>query len=229
MGTQKKMKITVCLVVLAFAQASAYSSGSSYASGSSATPTPASGSGSPTPTPTVKTKTIHTIKSKITLNGVPASAFDKSTTAGQKVRLAFKNTIAAPLKICESHAGHDHRRGSSQCHHDDVTILSVKRRRRSGASVDFYVKTSSAATAKSGATTLGTFLAKTDATGFTAKLKAEATKQGATALGNVTSTTVVSAPVAGTSVVPTPSVSGTTTTALAMPFVSLACAALAMW
>merc|ERR1711977_452622 len=189
---------------------SGFASGSSYASGSSAAPTPtptptATPTASPTPAPPGK-KVIHIVKSKITLAGVSAAAFDKTTAAGQKVRQAFKATVAASLSICGS-------AGTSQCTHTDVVIVSVSRRRRAGATVDFYVKTSSSTSPSSGAATLNTFLNKAGANGFTEKLKAEATKQGATELAKVTGTTVVVAPTGTTSTVPTPAVAAATATA----------------
>merc|ERR1712072_11337 len=107
---------------------SGFASGSSYASGSSAAPTPtptATPTASPTPAPPGK-KVIHIVKSKITLAGVSAAAFDKTTAAGQKVQQAFKATVAASLSICGS-------AGTSQCTHTDVVIVSVSRRRRAGA------------------------------------------------------------------------------------------------
>jgi len=67
--------------------------------------------------------------------------------------------------------------------------------------VDFYVKTTSAANAKAGATALETTLKKNGGADFVTTLKAEAKKAGATELEQATGVTVVKAPVAGTTTV----------------------------
>jgi len=67
--------------------------------------------------------------------------------------------------------------------------------------VDFYVKTTSAANAKAGATTLETTLKKNGGADFVTSLKAEAKAAGATELEQATGVTVVKEPVAGTTTV----------------------------
>merc|ERR1719451_112166 len=172
------------------AYASAAGKSSAYASAAGKSSTFASGKTAPTPTPTgTVAKKIHTIRSTISLAGVPASAFNPNTPAGQKVRLAFRKTIAKGMKVCGVN-------GNSQCSSDDVTIVSVTRR-RAGAKVDFYVKTTSAANAKAGATTLETTLKKNGGADFVTSLKAA----GATELEKATGVTVVKKPVAGTTTV----------------------------
>jgi len=168
-------------------KSSAYASAksSAYGSASKATPSKSAAAG---------TKVIHTIRSTISLAGVPASAFNPNTPAGQKVRLAFRKTIAKGMKVCGLN-------GNSQCSSDDVTIVSVTRR-RAGAKVDFYVKTTSAANAKAGATTLETTLKKNGGADFVTTLKAEAKAAGATELEQVTGVTVTKAPVGATQTVP---------------------------
>jgi len=94
--------------------------------------------------------------------------------------------------------------GNSQCAFDDVVIVSVTRRRRTGATVDFYVKTSSAANAQAGATSLNTLLKANGGGDFVTSLKATAKAEGATELEQATGLTVKVAPAAGTSTVPTP-------------------------
>jgi hypothetical protein len=98
--------------------------------------------------------------------------------------------------------------GNSQCSSDDVVIVSVTRRRRTGATVDFYVKTSSAANAQAGATSLNTMLKANGGGDFVTSLKTTAKAEGATELEQATGITVKVAPVAGTSNVPTPVVAG---------------------
>jgi len=202
---------------------SAYASGSTsayaskaYASASKATPSSAAAG----------TKIIHTIRSTISLAGVPASAFNANTEAGKKVRLAFKKTIAKGMKVCGLN-------GNSQCSDADVVIVSVSRR-RAGAKVDFYVKTTSAANAKAGATALETTLKKNGGADFVTTLKAEAKAAGATELEKATGVAVTKAPVASTQQVPTtgsaskkPAIAGASMTA-GVSLASLAFAALAL-
>merc|ERR1712159_21861 len=198
---------------------SSFASASTYASGSTASPTGSATPATPTPAPTpptpagAATKVIHTVRSTITLAGVPKSAFDATTTAGQKVRLAFKKAVAKGLKICGPN-------GNMQCSSTDIVIVSVSRRRRSGATVDFYVKTSSAANAQAGATSLNTMLTANGGGDFITSLKSTAKASGATELEQATGLKVVVAPVAGTSTVPTPAVAGAATAAV--PITSLA-------
>merc|ERR1712227_788647 len=160
-------------------KSSAYASGASaYASASKAAPSPPAG-----------TTTIQVVKATVTLPGVTAAAFNANTAAGKKVRLAFQTTVAKALKICG--------KGSDQCTSDDVVITGVSRR-RSGAKVEFYVKTTSAANAKAGATKLNTALTHNGGADFVTSLKATAKGLGATELEKVTGITVTKAPAAGT-------------------------------
>merc|ERR1712196_451418 len=160
-------------------KSSAYASGASaYASASKAAPSPPAG-----------TTTIQVVKATVTLPGVTAAAFNANTEAGKKVRLAFQTSIAKTLKICG--------KGSDQCTSDDVVITSVSRR-RSGAKVEFYVKTTSAANAKAGATKLNTALTHNGGADFVTSLKSTAKGLGATELEKVTGITVTKAPAAGT-------------------------------
>merc|ERR1712227_562024 len=160
-------------------KSSAYASGASaYASASKAAPSPPAG-----------TTTIQVVKATVTLPGVTAAAFNANTAAGKKVRLAFQTTVAKALKICG--------KGSDQCTSDDVVITGVSRR-RSGAKVEFYVKTTSAANAKAGATKLNTGLTHNGGADFVTSLKSTAKGLGATELGKVTGITVTKAPAAGT-------------------------------
>merc|ERR1719405_118266 len=154
---------------------SAYASGksSAYASGKSSTYASAS-KAAPSPPGTT---TIQVVKATVTLPGVTAAAFDPNTAAGKKVRLAFQTSVASKLKICG-------KEGNAQCTSDDVVITSVSRR-RSGAKVEFYVNTTSAATAKAGATALNTALTKNGGADFVTQLKADAKKLGATELEKV--------------------------------------------
>lgn len=195
------MRSALIGMLLVLPAAIAYSSGSTsaYASGtagkSSTYASKAYASASKaTPSQSAGTKMIHTVRSTISLAGVPASAFNPNTPAGQKVRLAFRTTIAKGLKVCGLN-------GNSQCSSSDVTIVSVTRR-RADAKVDFYVKTTSAANAKAGATALDTTLKKNGGADFVTTLKAEAKKAGATELEKATGLTVVKAPVASTQWVP---------------------------
>merc|ERR1712196_301803 len=160
-------------------KSSAYASGASaYASASKAAPSPPAG-----------TTTIQVVKATVTLPGVTAAAFNANTAAGKKVRLAFQTTVAKALKICG--------KGSDQCTSDDVVITGVSRR-RSGAKVEFYVKTTSAANAKAGATKLNTALTHNGGADFVTSLKSTTKGLGATELEKVTGITVTKAPAAGT-------------------------------
>merc|ERR1712164_155394 len=175
------MRAALVAMLLVLPAAVAYSSGSSYASGStSAYASAASAYASaskPAPSPP-NTVTIQVVKATITLPGVTAASFNANTEAGKKVRLAFQASIASGLKICGT-------KGSDQCTSSDVVITDVSRR-RSGAKVEFYVKTASATAAKSGATALNTILTKNGGADFVTTLKAEAKKAGATELEKVT-------------------------------------------
>merc|ERR1712196_485458 len=195
-------------------KSSAYASGASaYASASKAAPSPPAG-----------TTTIQVGKATITLPGVTAASFNANTAAGKKVRLAFQASVAKDLKICG--------KGSDQCTSSDVVITSVSRR-RSGAKVEFYVKTASATAAKAGATALNTILTKNGGADFVTTLKAEAKKAGATELEKVTGATVTKAPAAGTQTITKPAASSKTAVAAAsvtagVSLASLAFAALAL-
>merc|ERR1711959_468591 len=186
------MSGSIALLVFMVCGSDGYTSGSSYASGSASSYASAAPSPTPTPTPTptpatsasAATKVIHTIRSTI-------------SPAGQKVRLAFRKTIAKGMKVCGLN-------GNSQCGSDDVVIVSVTRRRRTGAKVDFYVKTSSAANAQAGATSLNTMLTANGGGDFITSLKSTAKAEGAAELEQATGLKVEVAPVAGTSTVPTP-------------------------
>jgi len=191
------MRAALVAMLLVLPAAVAYSSGSSYASGStsayaSAASAYASGSkaaSSAAPSPPAGTTTIEVVKATVTLPGVTAAAFNANTAAGKKVRLAFQTTVAKALKICG--------KGSDQCTSDDVVITGVSRR-RSGAKVEFYVKTTSAANAKAGATKLNTALTHNGGADFVTSLKSTAKGLGATELEKVTGITVTKAPAAGT-------------------------------
>jgi len=178
----------------------------------------------PRPPPPPGTTTIQVVKATVTLPGVTAAAFDPNTAAGKKVRLAFQASVAKDLKICG--------KGSDQCTSSDVVITGVSRR-RSGAKVEFYVKTASAAAAKSGATALNTILTKNGGADFVTTLKAEAKKAGATELEKVTGVTVTKAPAAGTQTITKTAASSKTAVAAAsvtagVSLASLAFAALAL-
>jgi hypothetical protein len=161
---------------------SAYAS-KAYASASKATPSKSAG-----------TETIQVVKSTLKLPGVSAAAFNPATAEGKKLRTAFKNSVALTLKICGTS-------GTAQCAGTDVVITAVSLR-RSGATVEFYVKTASAASAKAGATALKTALTKNGGADFVTTLKAEAKKAGTTGFDKVTGVTVVKAPAATTQEVP---------------------------
>merc|ERR1712196_577848 len=195
-------------------KSSAYASGASaYASASKAAPSPPAG-----------TTTIQVVKATVTLPGVTAAAFNANTAAGKKVRLAFQTTVAKALKICG--------KGSDQCTSDDVVITSVSRR-RSGAKVEFYVKTTSAANAKAGATKLNTALTHNGGGDFVTSLKSTAKSLGATELEKVTGIPVTKAPAAGTQTITKPAASSKTAVAAAsvtagVSLASLVFAALAL-
>merc|ERR1719333_832309 len=192
------MRSALIGMLLVLPAAIAYSSGSAYASGASsayaskayasASATGKAPAPAPAPAGTVAKK-INTITATISLAGVPASAFNKDTEAGKKVRLAFQKTVAKSFKLCGTS-------GTAQCTSSDVVIVSVSRR-RADAKVKFYIKTTKAATTAD-ATKLDTLL---KSAAFTTDLKATATKDGATALTKVAGVTVTSAPVAGTTTV----------------------------
>merc|ERR1711988_850257 len=138
------MRAALVAMLLVLPAAVAYSSGSSYASGkssayaSAASAYASASKAAPAPSPP-GTVTIQVVKATITLPGVTAASFNANTEAGKKVRLAFQASVAKDLKICG--------KGSDQCTSSDVVITGVSRR-RSGAKVEFYVKTASAAAAK---------------------------------------------------------------------------------
>merc|ERR1712188_24355 len=222
------MRAALVAMLLVLPAAVAYSSGSSYASGStsayasgaSASAYASASKAAPSPPGTT---TIQVVKATVTLPGVTAAAFDPNTAAGKKVRLAFQTSVASKLKICG--------KGSDQCTSDDVVTVSVSRR-RSGAKVEFYVKTTSAANAKAGATALNTALTANGGADFVTQLKADAKKLGATELEKVTGITVTKAPAAGTQTI-TKTASSKTAVAAAsvtagVSLASLAFAALAL-
>merc|ERR1719327_2395328 len=192
------MRSALIGMLLVLPAAIAYSSGSAYASGASsayaskayasASATGKAPAPAPAPAGTVAKK-INTITATISLAGVPASAFNASTEAGKKVRLAFQKTVAKSFKLCGTS-------GTAQCTSSDIVIVSVSRR-RADAKVKFYIKTTKAAT-NADATKLDTLL---KSAAFTTDLKKQATDDGATALTKVTGVTVTSAPVAGTTTV----------------------------
>jgi len=226
------MRSALIGMLLVLPAAIAYSSGSAYASGASSAYASkayasASATGKPTPAPTpapAGTTTIQVVKATVTLPGVTAAAFNANTAAGKKVRLAFQTTVAKALKICG--------KGSDQCTSDDVVITGVSRR-RSGAKVEFYVKTTSAANAKAGATKLNTALTANGGGDFVTSLKSTAKGLGATELEKVTGITVTKAPAAGTQTITKPAASSKTAVAAAsvtagVSLASLAFAALAL-
>merc|ERR1712188_203713 len=161
MGTWGKMR-AVFLALVILPAAIAYSSGSTstFASGSSSAYASAATSSSVT----VKQVTIQVVKASLKLPGVSAAAFDETTESGKKLRAAFKNSVALGLKICGTS-------GTAQCSGTDVVITSVSRR-RGDATVEFYVKTASAAAASSGATALTSYVQT--GTTFVDNLKSEA-------------------------------------------------------
>jgi len=212
----------ICLIAQVLLPAAvAYSSGSAstYGSGSSAAYTSASGSAAATSS-SAKQVTIQVVKATLKLPGITAAAFDETTDSGKKLRTAFKNSVALGLKICGTS-------GTAQCKGTDVVITSVSRR-RGDATVEFYVKTASAAAASSGATALTSYVQT--GTTFVDNLKKEAADQGvSTAVANVKTPVFTVAPKAGTQSVPapTPTVSGAGKTAVAAG-VTVALAGLSM-
>merc|ERR1712057_107124 len=216
MGTYRKMR-AVFLALVILPAAIAYSSGSTstFASGSSSAYASAATSSS------VKQVTIQVVKASLKLPGVSAAAFDETTESGKKLRAAFKNSVALGLKICGTS-------GTAQCSGTDVVITSVSRR-RGDATVEFYVKTASAA-ASSGATALTSYVQT--GTTFVDNLKSEAKKQGVSSVvANVKTPVFTVAPKAATKSVPaptpTPTVSGAGKTAVAAG-VTVALAGLSM-
>merc|ERR1711981_1480088 len=223
MGPDRKMRC-VFLALVMLPAAIAYSSGSAstYASGSSAAYTsakasakaPAASSSAAAPAQ----KTIQVVKATLKLPGVSASAFNPNTAEGQKLRTAFKNSVALGLKICGTS-------GTSQCSGTDVVITDVSRR-RGDATVSFYVKTASKTAASSGATALSNYVSQ--GTTFVDNLKSEAAAQGVTAaVANVQKPVFTVPPKADTQSTPTPTVSGAGKTAVAAG-VTVALAGLSM-
>merc|ERR1712054_128925 len=216
------MRAALVAMLLVLPAAVAYSGKSSaYASAAPAYASASKAAPAPSPPGTV---TIQVVKATITLPGVTAASFNANTEAGKKVRLAFQASVAKDLKICG--------KGSDQCTSSDVVITGVSRR-RSGAKVEFYVKTASAAAAKSGATALNTILTKNGGADFVTTLKAEAKKAGVTELEKVTGITVTKAPAAGTQTITKAAASSKTAVAAAsvtagVSLASLAFAALAL-
>merc|ERR1712199_14538 len=126
MGTYRRMRaVFLALVILpaAIASSSAYSSASDSSSSYASAATSSS------------VGTIQVVKASLKLPGVTVAAFDKSTDSGKKLRTAFKAAVALGLKICGTS-------GTAQCSGTDVVITGVSRR-RSDATVAFYVKTAS--------------------------------------------------------------------------------------
>merc|ERR1712072_1085870 len=225
MGPDRKMRC-VFLALVMLPAAIAYSSGSAstYASGSSAAYTsakasakaPAASSSAAAPAQ----KTIQVVKATLKLPGVSASAFNPNTAEGQKLRTAFKNSVALGPKDCGTS-------GTSQCSGTDVVITGVTRR-RGDATVSFYVKTASKTAASSGATALSNYVSQ--CTTFVDNLKKEAAAQGVTAaVANVQKPVFTVPPKADTQSVPTPTptVSGAGKTAVAAG-VTVALAGLSM-
>merc|ERR1712216_24966 len=196
-----------------------------YASGSSAAYTSAKASakapaGASSSAAAPAQKTIQVVKATLKLPGVSASAFNPNTAEGQKLRTAFKNSVALGLKICGTS-------GTSQCSGTDVVITQVTRR-RGDATVEFYVKTASKTAASSGATALSNYVSQ--GTTFVDNLKKEAAAQGVTAaVANVQKPVFTVPPKADTQSVPTPTptVSGAGKTAVAAG-VTVALAGLSM-
>merc|ERR1712139_115774 len=206
MGPDRKMRC-VFLALVMLPAAIAYTSAKASAAASSSAAGPA------------KT-TIQVVKATLKLPGVSASAFDKSTPAGQKLRTAFKNSVALGLQICGTS-------GTSQCSGTDVVITDVSRR-RGDATVSFYVKTASKTAASNGATTLSNYVKQ--GTTFVDNLKKEAKAQGVdAAVANVKTPVFTVDPKADTQSVPTPTptVSGAGKTAVAAG-VTVALAGLSM-
>merc|ERR1712232_747668 len=185
MGTYRKMR-AVFLALVILPAAIAYSSGSTstFASGSSSAYASAAATSS-----SVKQVTIQVVKASLKLPGVSVAAFDETTESGKKLRAAFKNSVALGLKICGTS-------GTAQCSGTDVVITGVSRR-RSDATVAFYVKTASSATATSGAAALTKYVQT--GTTFVDNLKSEAQKQGvSSAVKDVKTPVFTVTPKAGT-------------------------------
>merc|ERR1711939_936876 len=101
MGRTSRMRVLVLLSLVACA--AAFASGSAYASASSSAGKASSYASAkpavPAPAP-AKTVTEHRIQAEIKLTGVTEATFSATTTAGKAARKAFKNTVAAQLKVC---------------------------------------------------------------------------------------------------------------------------------
>merc|ERR1712224_885675 len=134
----------ICLIALVLLPASA-----AYTSASKVAPAKASSAASSSAAAPAQ-KTIQVVKATLKLPGVSAAAFNPNTAEGQKLRTAFKNSVALGLKICGTS-------GTSQCSGTDVVITDVSRR-RGDATVSFYVKTTSKTAASSGATALSNYV-----------------------------------------------------------------------
>merc|ERR1712054_487433 len=209
----------ICLFALVLLPAAmAYSSASASVSTSGASSSAYSSAPTPTPAGSSSATTNNVVKATLKLPGVTAAAFDATTQAGQKLREAFKSTVAMGLFICGPS-------GTANCTSSDVVITSVSRR-RSDATVEFYVKTSSSAAATSGAATLTKYVQT--GTTFVDNLKSEAQKQGvSSAVKDVKTPVFTVTPKAGTQSVPTPVVAGAGKTAVAAG-VTVALAGLSM-
>jgi len=220
--TYRKMRaVFLALVILPAAIASSSGSATTgYASAYSSASDSSSSYASAATSSSVGT--IQVVKASLKLPGVTVTAFDKSTDSGKKLRTAFKAAVALGLKICGTS-------GTAQCSGTDVVITSVSRR-RGDATVEFYVKTASAAAASSGATALTSYVQT--GTTFVDNLKSEAKKQGVSSVvANVKTPVFTVAPKAATKSVPaptpTPTVSGAGKTAVAAG-VTVALAGLSM-
>jgi len=184
--TYRKMRaVFLALVILPAAIASSSGSASTYASAYSS----ASDSSYASAATSSSVGTIQVVKASLKLPGVTVAAFDKSTDSGKKLRTAFKAAVALGLKICGTS-------GTAQCSGTDVVITGVSRR-RSDATVAFYVKTASSATATSGAAALTKYVQT--GTTFVDNLKSEAQKQGvSSAVKDVKTPVFTVTPKAGT-------------------------------
>merc|ERR1711988_1349646 len=206
----------------AYSSAPTSSASSSYGSATpTRTPTPTpTPTASPTPAGSSSANTINVVKATLKLPGVKATAFAATTKSGQKLREAFKSTVAMGLFICGPS-------GTANCTSSDVVITSVSRR-RADATVAFYVKTSSSAAATKGVNTLSSYVTGGGGSTFVNNLKSEAQKQGvASAVQNATTPVFTVPPKAGTQSVPTPVVAGAGKTAVAAG-VTVALAGLSM-
>merc|ERR1712224_920976 len=148
----------ICLIALVLLPAAV-----AYTSASKVAPAKASSAASSSAAAPAQ-KTIQVVKATLKLPGVSAAAFNPNTAEGQKLRTAFKNSVALGLKICGTS-------GTSQCSGTDVVITDVSRR-RGDATVSFYVKTASKTAASSGATALSNYVSQ--GTTFVDNLKQEA-------------------------------------------------------